>query len=76
MTLSAIIELTETCKEHNLKMSIDGSGIILTANKHGNEISKHYDLETINIITLNYPVQIIIDLFLEEYVYQFKRAVC
>ena len=75
-SINTIIELSEVCKEHNIKMGIDESGIMLSALKHGKEISKNYDLETINIIALSYPVQIIIDMFIEEYVLQFKKAAC
>lgn len=75
-SINAVIELSRICEKHNIKMSIDESGVILSAYRHGEKVQKHYDVRTINIISLDHPLQIIIDMFLEEYVYKFKKAIC
>ena len=69
--LNTIIEISNLCKKNNIEMSIDGSGIVLTAGK----ISKRYELEMLNKIVTDLPIEIIIDLFLEEMVLNFRKAV-
>ena len=76
MTLNAIIELSKICEKQGVKMGIDETGIVLSTLRHGKEIKKHYDIKSMNIITLDFPLQIIIDMFLEEHVLKFKRAIC
>ena len=73
--LNTIIEISNLCKKNNIEVRIDGSGILLSTYKEGNVISKHYDLEILNKIVDNLPLEIIVDLFLEEMVLKFRKAV-
>ena len=73
--LNTIIEISEMCKLRKIEMKITEAGLVLSAVKDGKTISKCYDLESINIITLDFPVEIMIDIFLEESVLNFNKAV-
>jgi len=74
-SINSIIELTEMCKKNDIEMVIDESGVAISAYRNGKKMSRHYDLKTINIISLNHSIQIIIDTFREEFILQFNRAV-
>ena len=68
--LNAIIKISDLCKQNNINMTIDGSGIILTAGS----ISKRYELDMLSKIVQDLPLEVIIDLFLEEMVLNFQKA--
>lgn len=72
--IKTVIEISNKCKEHNIEAKIDESGMILSANRNGEIISKHFNLEEIGIIALNLPLDIIVDMFLEEIYYHTLQA--
>ena len=72
--LNTIIEISNLCKKHNIDVRIDESGIVFSAYRNGHLFSKRYELEMLSKIVLDLPLEIIIDLFIEESVLQFKRA--
>ena len=74
-SLKSVIDLSNICRQRDVEMMITEAGITLTTNKHGMTVNKSYDLNTINIIALDHPIDIIIDMFLEEIFMKFKKAV-
>lgn len=72
--LNAILEISRICKENNIKAAIDESGIVLSTHRNGEEITKRFNLDEINVITMNLPLIVLFDLFLEESVLKFNRA--
>jgi hypothetical protein len=72
--LNAILEISKICKENNIKATIDESGIVLSAMKNGEEITKRFDLDEINIISMNLPLIVLFDLFIEDAVLKYNRA--
>ena len=74
--LNMIMEISNLCKKKNIDMRIDESGILLSTYKNREILSKRYDLDTIGNVVENLPLEIIVDMFIEEHVLQFKRAAC
>lgn len=74
--LNTIIELANLCRKRNIEMSINKSQIVLSAYRNGRVLSKSYEFELLGKIVKDLPIEIILDLFIEETVLQFKRAVC
>lgn len=72
--LNAILEISRICKENNIEATIDASGIVLKTDKNGEEITKRFDLDEINIISMNLPLIVLFDLFIEDAVLKYNRA--
>lgn len=64
--IKTLIEIVNICKIHNIEVKLAKTGLTLLTRRNGDTISRDYDLDTINIISLNHPLDILIDMFLED----------
>lgn len=64
--LNAVIEISALCKSRNIDVNIDTSGIVLSTLKNGDTLRKRYDLDTLSKIVTDLPLEILIDVFIEE----------
>jgi hypothetical protein len=72
--LTAILEISKLCKENDITATIDEKGIILKGYRHGKEVEKRFNLEDITIISMNLPLIVLFDLFIEEQILRYQRA--
>lgn len=73
-SLNTIIEISNLCKKKNIDVRIDESGIVLSAYRNGNILHKRYELDMLGKIVKDLPLEIIVDLFIEETILHFKKA--
>jgi hypothetical protein len=74
--LNTIIRLSALCEKHDIELKVDGSGIEFSAYRNGRILNKRYDLDIIGKIVKELPIEVLVDLFIEESILKFKRAIC
>jgi hypothetical protein len=72
--LNALLEISNICRDNNIKATIDETGLYLSTWKDGKKLSRHFNLDEINTVTTNLPMIVLFDIFLEESVLKFNRA--
>lgn len=71
--LNTIMEISNLCHQRNIELKIDHSGIVLSAYRNKNVYTRRYELTDITNVIKDLPLEVIVDLFIEDAVLQFGK---